>query len=71
MASKGKANGQFRRSASTASASHAARSSPPLPGPQAAGAQRAAEPVVLADPFCGDTPHRPASESADEFSVTG
>jgi bifunctional non-homologous end joining protein LigD len=26
---------------------------------------------LLADPFCGDTQHRPESESADEFSVTG
>ena len=31
----------------------------------------AAEPVVLADPFYGDTPQRPESESADGFSVTG
>jgi len=28
-------------------------------------------PVVSADPFCGDTPQRPESESADGFSVTG
>ena len=26
---------------------------------------------VSADPFCGDTPQRPESESADGFSVTG
>ena len=31
----------------------------------------AAEPVVSADPFCGDTPQRPESESADGLSVTG
>ena len=30
-----------------------------------------AKPVVLAYPFCGDTPQRPESESADGFSVTG
>lgn len=26
---------------------------------------------VSADPFCGDTPQRPESESADRFAVTG
>jgi hypothetical protein len=31
----------------------------------------AAEPVVSPDPFCGDTPQRPESESADRFVVTG
>lgn len=31
----------------------------------------AAEPEVSADPFCGDTPQRPESESADGVSVTG
>jgi hypothetical protein len=31
----------------------------------------AAEPVVPATPFCGDTPQRPKSESADGFSATG
>lgn len=31
----------------------------------------AAEPRVSADPFCGDTPQRPESESADRFAVTG
>jgi len=31
----------------------------------------AAEPIVSADPFCGDTPQRPESESADRVSVTG
>ena len=27
--------------------------------------------IVSADPFCGDTPQRPESESADGVSVTG
>jgi len=31
----------------------------------------AAEPVVSADAFCGDTPQRPESESADWVFVTG
>jgi hypothetical protein len=29
------------------------------------------EPMVSADPFCGDTPQRPERESADGVSVTG
>jgi hypothetical protein len=31
----------------------------------------AAKQFVSADPFCGDTPQRPESESADGVSVTG
>ena len=31
----------------------------------------AAEPVVSADPFCGDTPQRPESERAAAVAVTG